>query len=170
MPNTINLRLLDNKQIVAEMQGISLGNENSYRIIAGEQNATEFVLISKPTKYLNARYTVEMVNSKGFGISETDIIDNKFTLPIGMAVAGYGFIQIRAYQNDEEIPFMPLKVKIWETLPEWQLGVDTALSAKVENGHVFMQDKYGQWHDLGVVQGEKGGIKSIIVQDALIGG
>ena len=38
MPNIIALNLLQNKSIVATMQGIPLANENSYKIIAGEEN------------------------------------------------------------------------------------------------------------------------------------
>lgn len=120
MPNTINLRLLDNKNIIAELNGIPLAQENSYKIIAGEENATNFKIASKPNQYINARYTVEMVNSQGFGVDETDIIEDTFSLPIGMAVAGYGYMQIRAYKGVEVIPFMTLKIKVWNTLPNWK--------------------------------------------------
>lgn len=150
MPNTVQLHLLNSKQIKAEMQGIPLANENSYRIIAGEENATIFSIVSKPTQYANATYTVEMVNSQGYGIPETDILDDSFVLPKGMAVAGYGYILIRAYATIEgvveTVPFQPLKVKVWNTLPDWKeeipdVGdyatedwveqyVDTALSGK----------------------------------------
>ena len=120
MPNTINLRLLDNKNIIAELNGIPLAQENSYKIIAGEENATIFKIASKPEQYKNASYTVEMVNSQGFGIDEAGIIDDTFTLPVGMAVAGYGWVQIRAYQGEEKVPFMTLKIKVWNTLPNWK--------------------------------------------------
>lgn len=120
MPNTINLRLLDNKNIIAEMKGIPLANENSYKIIAGEENATVFQIVSKPTQYADARYTVEMVNSQGYGFAETDIIQDTFTLPNGMAVAGYGWVQIRAYKDRQVVPFMTLKVKVWNTIPNWK--------------------------------------------------
>jgi hypothetical protein len=76
MPNTINLRLLDNKNIIAELNGIPLAQENSYKIIAGEENATIFKIASKPLQYKDARYTIEMVNSQGYGIEETDILFN----------------------------------------------------------------------------------------------
>ena len=129
MPNIINLRLLNNKNIVAELDGIPLAQENSYKIIAGEENATIFKIISKPFLYKDARYTVEMVNSQGYGVSETDIIEDTFALPIGMAVAGYGYVQLRAYLTNAEgkqevVPFMVLKVKVWNTIPEWKDHID----------------------------------------------
>lgn len=163
MPNTINLRLLDNKNIIAELNGIPLAQENSYKIIAGEENATQFVIASKPTQYEMARYTVEMVNSQGYGVDETDIQPNlegklQFNLPEGMAVAGYGWIRITAYQADEVVRFVPLKVKVWNTIPTWKDHIGSSLGAKIENGHLFIQDKNGKWVDLGIVKGEKGGI------------
>lgn len=145
MPNTINLRLLDNKNIIAELNGIPLANENSYKIIAGEENATIFNIKSKPAKYQDARYTVEMVNSQGYGIAETDI-DNSFVLPIGMAVAGYGYIQIRAYLGEEKVPFMTLKVKIWNTLPNWKENVSEEsvdLTDYVKNTDYATENKAG---------------------------
>ena len=137
MPNTINLRLLDNKNIIAEMNGIPLAQENSYKIIAGEENATVFKIVSKPNQYVNARYTVEMVNSQGYGVIVPDLklveegkveayIENDtFQLPVGMAVSGYGYILIKCYFTNEEgkeevIPFMVLKIKVWNTLPNWK--------------------------------------------------
>lgn len=111
MSNIIQINLLDNKQTKVSMRGIPLATENSYRIIAGEENATEFAIVSKPTQYASARYTVEMVNSRGYGLSESDISDTitisgttyqSFVLPKGMAVAGYGYISIKAYQDTAE--------------------------------------------------------------------
>lgn len=135
MPNTINLRLLDNKNIVAELNGIPLAQENSYKIIAGEENATIFKIISKPNQYKSAQYTVEMVNSQGYGVEVGNLVEknpneyiienDEFILPTGMAVAGYGWVQIRAYQTNEQgkeekVPFMTFKVKVWNTLPNWK--------------------------------------------------
>lgn len=124
MPNIIELNLLENKSIVATMQGYPLANENSYKIIAGEENATTFTIKSLPIEYNTARLTVEMVNSKGYGVAETDINEiyvgvKGFTLPKGMAVAGYGYILIRAYIGEEVVVFQPLKLKVWNTLPNW---------------------------------------------------
>lgn len=124
MPNTINLRLLENRNIISEHNGIMMDNANAYKIIAGEDNATEFKIISKPSQYQSATYTVKMVNSKGYEILETPIINDSFVLPSGMAVAGYGKVLISAKMGTEIVPFMPLKLKIWETINGWELGVD----------------------------------------------
>lgn len=101
MPNIIELNLLSNKSIVATMQGYPLANENSYKIVAGDENATQFTIKSKPTDYENATYFVEMVNAKGYKVKTTqnseereEIKSDSFTLPVGMAVEGYGYISI----------------------------------------------------------------------------
>ena len=101
MPNIIELNLLSNKSIVATMQGYPLANENSYKIVAGDENATQFTIKSKPTDYENATYFVEMVNAKGYKVKTTqnseereEIKADSFTLPVGMAVEGYGYISI----------------------------------------------------------------------------
>lgn len=150
MANIIQLNLLKNKSIIAQTQGIPLANENSYKIIAGEENATKFTITSKPTQYASARYTVEMVNSRGYGIDETDIIDDEFILPKGMAIAGYGYISIKAYIEDEIVVFQPLKVKVWNTLPDWKEHISETTAVKVENGHLFVYVN-NTWKDLGSV-------------------
>lgn len=124
MPNIINLRLLDNKSVVADMQGIPLGSENSYKIVAGEKNATKFKIISTPLKYQSATYTVYGVNSKGYRV-DIEIKDNEFTLPIGMAISGYGYLQFECFQNEEEVPFLPFKIKVWETIDGWENGISS---------------------------------------------
>lgn len=148
--NTIELNLLDNKYVVAKMQGIPLANENSYRIIAGEENATKFEIVSKPTQYASARYTVEMINSNGYGIAETDIANDEFVLPVGMAVAGYGYISIKAYLNDEIVVFTPLKIKVWNTIAEWREEVSDQTGLKIENGKLY-QYYDNSWHLVGSV-------------------
>lgn len=153
MPNIIELNLLENRSIVAKMQGIPLANENSYKIIAGEENATIFSIKSMPVQYENARLTVEMVNAKGCGVEETDIgqieVDFDtyigFSLPVGMAVAGYGYILIRAYLGNETVPFQPLKIKVWNTIPQWQDFVDKTTfvdltSEQIINGYKRFTD------------------------------
>lgn len=163
MPNIIELNLLENKSIVATMQGYTLGNENSYKIIAGEENATQFIIRSIPTQYENARITVEMVNSKGYGIEETDIgtveINGQeykgFNLPLGMAVAGYGYILIRAYLESENVPFQPLKVKVWNTLPDWKEDIDSGINARVVNGYLIITEN-GIDYNVGYVSPVKG--------------
>ena len=179
MPNTINLRLLDNKNIIAELNGIPLAQENSYRIIAGEENATQFVIASKPTQYEMARYTVEMVNSQGYGIEETNITANtegklQFDLPIGMAVAGYGWVQIRAYQTNQEgkeekVPFMTLKIKVWNTLPNWKDYVTIITSNEKQKLEKIIIDGDGTKYlaDDGTYKEVSGGGSNIVVDSEL---
>lgn len=131
MPYTINLHLLDNKQIIGYKDGIPLGNENSYRLTEYEENVSEFHIVSKPTEYQNADYYVIFINSQGKRAFLDDVIPNTvtedgqlivndtFTLPIGMSVAGYGYIRIYAIQNDQRTEFLPIKVKIWKTIDTW---------------------------------------------------
>ena len=163
MPNIIELNLLQNKSIVATMQGYPLANENSYKIIAGEENATKFIIKSIPNQYANARLTVEMVNSQGLGIAErelseieVDLVSYKgFILPVGMAVAGYGYVSIKAYIGDEVAVFQPLKLKVWNTIPQWQDYVDKTTNVRIENGYLILTEN-GTEYNLGYVQGEDG--------------
>ena len=126
MPNTISLRLLPNKNIIAEMDNIPLGNENSYRIIAGEKNSTIFNIKSKPTQYQDAIYSVEMVNSQGYGVNLQTIENDTFNLPNIMAVAGYGQISIKCVLGDEVVNFNPLKIKVWNTIPNWREYIESS--------------------------------------------
>ena len=224
MPNIIELNLLSNKSIVATMQGYPLANENSYKIIAGEENATKFIIKSIPNQYANARLTVEMVNSQGLGIAErelseieVDLVSYKgFILPVGMAVAGYSYVSIKAYldnssttiengtvsvdytklapckaytfiyngsawelnknvvnlstygitisgtpkENDiiqvrEKVVFQPLKIKVWNTISQWQDYVDKTANVKVVDGYLILTEN-GNEYNLGYVRGEKG--------------
>lgn len=149
---TINLSLLENRNIIAQIDGIPLAQENSYKIIAGETNATKFKIVSKPEPYADYTYTVEMVNARGFGISETDIIDSSFVLPIGMAVAGYGYILIKAKKGEEIIPFTVLKVKIWNTIPKWTEGISDGYVSKIENGYLYILRPEGFWEKTEIVK------------------
>lgn len=162
MPNTIELKLLENKSIVAQMQGIPLAYENSYKIIAGEENSTIFEITSVPNQYVTYQLTVEMVNSLGYGIAETEIVDNQFILPNGMAIAGYGYILIRAREipinanvNGEVVSFQPLKIKVWNTLPEWREYISDTTPLKIENNHLYVY-QHGVWVDVGSVGGGGG--------------
>ena len=224
MPNIIELNLLSNKSIVATMQGIPLGNENSYKIIAGEENATQFILKSLPAYKDAVELTVEMVNSQGLGIAErelseieVDLVSYKgFILPVGMAVAGYSYVSIKAYldnssttiengtvsvnytklapckaytfiyngsawelnknvvnlstygitisgtpkENDiiqvrEKVVFQPLKIKVWNTISQWQDYVDKTANVKVVDGYLILTEN-GNEYNLGYVRGEKG--------------
>lgn len=162
MPNIIELNLLENKSIVATMQGYHLGNENSYKIIAGEENATIFKVVSMPYQYAGKSFTIEMVNAKGYGIEETpigNIASYEFSLPVGMAVAGYAYVLFRAKytENGKEVvvPFQPLKIKVWNTIPEWKDNVSKSANARLENGYLIINEN-GTDYNLGYVKGEKG--------------
>lgn len=162
MPNIIELNLLENRSIVAKMQGIPLANENSYKIIAGEENATIFKVVSIPNQYADKSFTIEMVNAKGYGIEETPIVNitnYEFSLPVGMAVAGYSYILFRCKytENGKQVvvPFQPLKIKVWNTIPQWQDFVDKTTNVRVENGYLILTEN-GTEYNLGYVQGEDG--------------
>lgn len=162
MPNIIELNLLENKSIVATMQGYHLGNENSYKIIAGEENATIFKVVSMPYQYADKSFTIEMVNAKGYGIEETpigNIASYEFSLPVGMAVAGYAYVLFRAKytENGKEVvvPFQPLKIKVWNTIPEWKKHVSNSTNVRIENGYLIINED-GKDYNLGYVKGEKG--------------
>ena len=206
------------------MQGYPLGNENSYKIIAGEENATQFILKSLPAYKDAVELTVEMVNSQGLGIAErelseieVDLVSYKgFILPVGMAVAGYSYVSIKAYldnssttiengtvsvdytklapckaytfiyngsawelnknvvnlstygitisgtpkENDiiqvrEKVVFQPLKIKVWNTISQWQDYVDKTANVKVVDGYLILTEN-GNEYNLGYVRGEKG--------------
>lgn len=145
MPNTINLHLLDNKQVKVDMGGIPLGNENSYRIYEHEENVTQFEIVSKPAEYENADYYVIFINSQNKRAFLNDIIpdpvtddgqlivDDTFMLPIGMAVKGYGYIRIYAIQGNERVEFQPIKVKVWDTVDTWKDYVTELGTPATEN-------------------------------------
>lgn len=128
MPNTINLRLLDNKNIIAERNNIPLAQENSYKIIAGEENATIFKIASKPEIYKNATFTITCTNSQGYNVpielQYDEELNEYFYLPKGMAVAGYGYINISCTYNngtkEEKVVWQSLKVKVWNTYESWK--------------------------------------------------
>lgn len=173
MPNIIELNLLDNKSIVAKKQGIPLANENSYKIIAGEENATIFKVVSIPNQYKDKSFTIEMVNAKGYGIAEAPIADinnYEFYLPVGMAVAGYSYILFRCKytenRKDVVVPFQPLKVKVWNTIPEWKEYITNQTNARIENGYLILEEN-GVEHNLGYVKGEKGDSGDIASQEIL---
>lgn len=134
--NEIELYLLESRGIVAKMNGSELGAQNGYRIIAGEENATQFRIASVPAKYEDYTWTVEMLNSQGYGIRETEIVNKTFNLPNGMAVAGYGEILITAKKTEEGeetvVPFNPIRVKVNNTITDWSAGLskDALGSAK----------------------------------------
>lgn len=121
MANTIQLKLLKNKTIIAEVDGKNYAYEGGYKIIAGEKNATKFEIVSVPNQYTDAVIKIECINALKKTVEPPVIKDNrKFDLPIGMAVAGYGQINITLLQGAEIVPFMPLKIKVWNTNPDWK--------------------------------------------------
>ena len=121
----ITINLLSSKNSVPTVNDISLQlNQNQFYIVAGEENATTFE-ISYDSKFSGYDFFVEMVNSKGYGIPKAQIIDNEFILPAGMAVAGYGQISITAEKNDEKVVFMPIKVPVQNTIPDWKEEIPT---------------------------------------------
>ena len=117
MANTIQLKLLDNKRIDTYWNGYPTSYEGGYRIVAGEENATVFEIASKPKQYENAVYSLTLTNSAGQDVPAPEIVDNKFTLPVDMAVAGYGSILITAISENgdeiEKVVWTPLKIKVW---------------------------------------------------------
>lgn len=125
--NVIDLYLLESRSIVAKVNGYPIDNQNGYKIIAGEENATQFKIASVPEKYEYYTLTVEMVNSRGYGIEETEIKDKTFSLPVGMAVAGYGQILIRAKKTVDGteivVPFNLIRVKVSNTISTWEENI-----------------------------------------------
>lgn len=126
-PNTIDLYLMENRSIMAKVNGYPIGNQNGYLIIAGEENATQFKIASIPDIYSGYTLSVEMVNSRGAGIEEKEIEDNTFVLPEGMAVAGYGQIQIYAKKTvsgrEINVPFNLIRVKVSNTISTWEENI-----------------------------------------------
>lgn len=124
--NTIQLNLLDNKTIAAYVNGYSYAYEGGYRIIAGEQNATRFEIVSVPQQYRDATFSIEAINAKKKLVA-IKLEDKGFVLPAGMAVAGYGQLLISCvYMHkvdgkyiEENVLWLPLKIKVWNTRPDW---------------------------------------------------
>lgn len=141
--NTIQLNLLETKQIAAYINGYSYALEGGYRIVAGEQGATEFQLTSVPQQYSGAKFTIQLINShKQLVKTELEIpLNGKFTLPVGMAVEGYGQMLIWCdithespthEINVEKVIWTPLKLKIWNTAPNWKAETITLTDEIIE--------------------------------------
>lgn len=114
----INLKLLLNNTIEVTT------TEQSYRVVAGEQNTTQFV-IERPTGYDDWSLSYEMVNAQGNGFTETVITNNKFFFPASMAVPGYCDIIIRARKDGVVKVWVPLHLKVWQGLPSWGTAAST---------------------------------------------
>lgn len=123
MATIIQLYLLENKSVQAKVNGYPYSYEGGYNIVAGDRNVTEFEIASIPPQYTNYTLSLEMTNALKKAVEPPEIIDGKFGLPIGMAVAGYGQIVIKATKGDSEAVFLPLKIKIANTDANWQSGI-----------------------------------------------
>ncbi len=120
---TIKIHLLESRVATATYNDVSIESPNNYRIIAGEENATQFEIVYDQNVWNGYTFSVEMVNSKGDSVPTSHITTNTFTLPKGMATAGYGYIGIKAKKGNEIVPFMPVKVKVWNYLDAWKGNV-----------------------------------------------
>ena len=119
----IKINLLDSKRTVATYKDISIDNPQSYQIIAGEKDTTTFRIVYNSETYKGYTFSVEMVNSLGYGIAAQPIVNDTFVLPVGMATAGYGHIGISASNGTEVIHWLPVKVKVWNYLTEWKQAI-----------------------------------------------
>lgn len=120
---TIKIHLLESRVATATYNDVSIESPNNYRIIAGEENATQFEIVYDQNVWNGYNFSVEMVNSKGYNVVPPTIENNTFTLPDGMATAGYGYIGIKATKGSEVVPFMPVKVKVWNYIEAWKGNV-----------------------------------------------
>lgn len=147
---TININLLENRYANSTLNDYTLSTDsNAYNIVAGEQNATKFKII-KSSAYDGYNFYVEMVNSQRKGIAPTllendsstswIISDTEFYLPTGMAVAGYGYISITAMKNGVKIIWLPIKVKVSNTIPEWEQNVDENKCVDIADFEEFKQN------------------------------
>lgn len=121
MPNTIQLKLLENKTIVAELNGKNYAFEGGYRIIAGESGDTQFKIVSIPAQYKDYTISISMTNAQGETMPSDKIKlknNRQFNLPDEMAVEGYGSITIKATQGDIVAVWFPIKVKVWNN--DWK--------------------------------------------------
>lgn len=125
MADTIQLKLLDNKTVIAEINGRNYAYEGGYRLVAGENGATKFEIVSIPKQYENFEIKVVMTNAQGEPVI-SEVIDNrKFELPFKMAIAGYGSMCIKAVRQIDNtiIVWTPIKLKIWNN--DWKPSAQT---------------------------------------------
>lgn len=163
---TINLQTNKNAIVTANNLVLQL-NENQFRIVAGERNATTFEIKYDTTYWSGYSFYVEMVNAAGYGIAETKLENGSteawvlsattFMLPDGMAVAGYGYISIKAKKDDNITVFIPVKLPVSNTIPNWQQSISEAIGAEVAaDGHLLVRYDDGFVADLGKVTGNDG--------------
>lgn len=161
----ININLQNNKNAIATANNMVLSlNQNQFRIVAGEENATTFEIKYDTARFAGYYFYVEMVNAKGRGIDATILEDDSsvdwvlsattFKLPKGMAVAGYGYISIKALKGEEKVVFMPVKLPVSNTIPEWQQYINDMTSTRIDaNGHLIALYADGTTSDMGLVRG-----------------
>ena len=162
----ITINLLSSRNSVPTMNDISLQlNQNEFFIVAGEENATSFE-ITYPTELNDYDFYVELVNAAGAGINPTrlengsiaDWVKSKteFVLPVGMAVAGYTHISIYATDGlGQKIVYMPVKVKVQNTIPTWHQHVSSVSDFYIIGGYLYYESD-GVVTNLGRVQGDQG--------------
>lgn len=149
MANTIEIKLLENKRAEALVNGYPYALEGSYHIIAGEVNATKFILSSVPTKYSESEFTIVGYNAGKQEAKEfkgkTFRVGSEFYLPTGMAVSGYSQLNFSTVTSDgESVKWLPIKLKIYNTMPNWAdvstnkaeelQGQIDEIKAKIEEG------------------------------------
>lgn len=131
MPDTIQIYLMDNRSVQAKFNGRPTSYEGGINIVEGESNATQFEIVSIPARLASSHYSIsiKLTNAYGAEVPSPKLSENKFILPIGMAVAGYGQIgfSIQAYNESsngayivETLKFVPLKIKVANTSPDWK--------------------------------------------------
>lgn len=120
MANLVEIYLLDNKMSYAMWNGDYIDYESSYKIIAGELNATKFTLASVPAMYAECEFTITGYNA-GKKVVQFDPVNKggEFGLPIGMAIAGYSSLVLECTKGEERVIWSPIKLKIWNTEPDW---------------------------------------------------
>lgn len=123
MADTIQLKLLENKTVIAEINGKSYAYEGGYRLVAGEKGATQFEIVSIPKQYDTFKIEVEMTNAQGEPVTSEVKNNRQWDLPKQMAVAGYGSMCIKAVReiDDTVVVWIPLKLKIWDN--DWKPNV-----------------------------------------------
>lgn len=121
MANTIEIKLLENKRAHALINGYPYALEGNYHIVAGEDKATEFVISSAPTQYAECSFKITGYNAAKEEVlfENSYTIGEKFFLPLQMAYAGYSQLNIQTSYHDEIVKWLPVKLKIWKTSPDW---------------------------------------------------
>ena len=121
MANIVQINLLENKTAQALWNGRPIEYEGGYRIIAGENAATQFELTNVPKQYENVTFTITGYNA-GKQVVTFDPVSKggTFTLPVGMAIAGYSSLVFECVNGEEKrVLWTPIKLKVYNTNPDW---------------------------------------------------